>query len=299
MILPKKISVVEVGPRDGFQNVKSFIPTSIKLELIQGLISSGVKEIEITSFVHPKVLPQMADASEVAQKIIAKKSEDLRVMALVPNKRGALNAQECGIRDVAYVISVSEKHNMANVNRTTRESLMDLKELITSLPDLSVRLDVATAFGCPFQGAISEQAVVGMVEEALASGVKEIVLCDTIGVANPCQVDSLIQKTMKVCGNTPLSLHLHDTMGMGLANTLAGIQAGVSRFETSLGGLGGCPFAPGAAGNTATEDMVNMLHKMEIATGINLDSYLNTVMLAKKSIDSGFTGHVSQVCRFS
>ena len=297
MNIPQKVRVIEVGPRDGFQNLKEFIPTEVKIKEIELLIASGIKEIEVTSFVHPKAIPQMADAIEVATTI-ASRYKDLRLMALVPNARGAENALKCGINSIAYVISASEEHNKANVNRKIEESIADLKELIKNFPELNVRLDIATAFGCPFLGKVPEEKVYELIEIALNIGVKEIVLCDTIGIAYPTQVENLVQSTFRKFPGIPLVLHLHDTRGMGLANALAGLNAGISALEASVGGLGGCPFAPGAAGNTATEDMLNMFHSMGVETGIDYNKYVDALIYVKNNIQNTLIGHMINACRY-
>jgi hydroxymethylglutaryl-CoA lyase len=299
MGFPKQIEVVEVGPRDGFQNVKMHIPQVTKLMIIEEMIAAGVKVMEITSFVHPKAIPQMADAAEVVRSIVAKYGDNgFRAIALVPNLIGARNAWNCGIQEVTYVISASEKHNLANINRTREQSLAELNSIVQAMPELKVRLDVATAFGCPLLGKVDNQLVLSLIDKALECGVKEVVLCDTIGVANPSHVYQLVKTVKKNFGNIGIGLHLHDTRGMGLVNTFAAMEAGITVFETSVGGLGGCPFAPGAAGNTATEDMVNMLHAMGIVTGICLDTYLKVVHMVQTQIQSDLTSHMAKACRY-
>jgi len=299
MKLPGKVAVVEVGPRDGFQNVKAFIPTATKLKVIAAMAAAGVRVMEATSFVHPKAIPQMADAAEVAAAAVRiSEAGGLRPIALVPNLAGAKNAWAAGIRAVTYVVSASEKHNLANINRTREQSLAELAAIASELPALKVRLAVATAFGCPFLGRVDEGLVLGLAEAGLTLGVEEVVLCDTIGVANPRQVFALVRTFRRVYPRVPVALHLHDTRGMGLANTLAGLEAGVATFETSVGGLGGCPFAPGAAGNTATEDMVNMLHAMDVETGVNLEKYLAAVRMVRAEIQPELTGHMAYACKY-
>lgn len=299
MKLPNKVKIIEVGPRDGFQNLKTYIPAEIKIKEIELLIASGVKSIEVTSFVHPKAIPQMVDAVEVASAIAEKYKDKVNLMALVPNARGAENALKCGINNVAYVISASEAHNKANVNRTVQESLTDLRELIKKLPELEVRLDLATAFGCPFLGNIKEEDVLNLIDSALDAGVKEIVLCDTIGVAHPSQVYKLSQMVLDKYSGVPVTLHLHDTRGMAIANILAGLSAGIISVEGSVGGLGGCPFAPGAAGNAATEDIINMLHSEGIETGIDFDKYRKAVDFVKQNIQKDLTSHMVNACQYS
>ena len=199
MKLPEKVTVIEVGPRDGFQNVKDFIATEDKIRIIELLRNAGVTAVEVTSFVHPKAVPQMADAKEVAEKV-REKFPDLRAIALVPNERGAKNAWECGIKEVSYVISASEAHNQANVRRTVKESLEELGKIRQAVPELKVRLDIATAFGCPYAGKISQEQVFALMEEAKDFGIQEIVLCDTIGIADPVRVAGLAEAVKAVSG---------------------------------------------------------------------------------------------------
>ena len=295
----KQVNIVEVGPRDGFQNIKTFIPTVTKLSVIEGMIAAGVQVMEVTSFVHPKAIPQMVDATEVARNTALKHQDgSFHGLALVPNLIGAKKAYECGVREVSYVISASEAHNLANINRTRVQSLTELESIVREVPGLAVRLDVATAFGCPLGGRVDEKMVTSLIESALNSGVKKVILCDTIGIANPKQVSDLVKTVHRIFSGVPFGLHLHDTRGMGLANTLAGLEAGITTFETSIGGLGGCPFAPGAAGNTATEDLINMFHAMGIATGINLDKYLAVVQMVRDQIQSVLTGHMAYARKY-
>jgi hydroxymethylglutaryl-CoA lyase len=296
---PARVEIVEVGPRDGFQNVKTMIPTAVKQEIVDAVIAAGVKAMEVTSFVHPKAIPQMADAADVVRATLASPAaRDVRLFALVPNLTGAKKAYECGLREITCVISVSEKHNLANVNRTPEQSLADLAAIIAELPGLKVRLAAATVFGCPFAGSVPVEDVLRLVKSALAAGVKSVTLCDTIGVGNPRQVHEISRQVLAAAGGVPVALHLHDTRGMGLANTLAGLEAGIAIFETSVGGLGGCPFAPGAAGNTATEDTVNMLHAMGVDTGIDLGKYLAAVEIVKAKVQPQLTGHMANACSF-
>ncbi|MFZ7101108.1 MAG: hydroxymethylglutaryl-CoA lyase [Peptococcaceae bacterium] len=300
MKLPEEIKICEVGPRDGFQNIRRWIPTEEKIKIIDGLIAAKFKKIEITSFVHPKAIPQMQDAKEVSRHIIQEnKEKDIIFNALVPNLYGAEQAWEAGLQEVTFVISASEKHNQENVNKTIEESFEELKRIKDSISDLKIKVDIATAFGCPYVGDVPVRQVLSMIEHNLELNVDEICLCDTIGIANPLQVSKVIEKIRKGYSDLNFSLHLHDTRGMGLANVLVALKYGINVFETALGGLGGCPFAPGAAGNIASEDFINMVENMGIYTGIDLDKLLNTVEIVENQIILDVSSHLSKIekCR--
>lgn len=292
--LPASVSITEVGPRDGFQNVKTFIPTADKVAIIEGLIAAGLKNFELTSFVSPKAIPQLADAVDVCRTILAKYNGQINGSALVPNLRGAQSAWDAGIREVACVISVSASHNRANINRTHDESIADLAKMLESFPGMTVRVDLATAFACPFEGWVQPEAVGALAKRIHELGVKKIVLADTIGVATPDRVYALSTYMRQHFPNVDLALHLHDTRGMGLSNTLAGMMAGITAFETSVAGLGGCPFAPGAAGNTATEDMINMMRDMNIATGVSREKLLEVVGLVGEKVEAPINSHLAK-----
>lgn len=292
----QKIIITDVGPRDGFQNVKTFIDTDVKLTIIDKLYAAGVRSMELTSFVSPKAIPQMADAATVATTAISR-YPDLHTVALVPNLRGAQNAWDAGLREVACVISASEAHNKANINRTVAESVAGLAQIREALPELRIHLDAATAFGCPFTGNVPTEDVLSLVEQAYDLGIRDVTLCDTIGVANPAQVQCLLREVRAKLPDVELTLHFHNTRGMGLANIFAACELGIQRFETAVGGLGGCPFAPGADGNTATEDAVNMLHEMGYETGIDLDKYLEAVAYTQEHVDARLSGKLLGVRR--
>ena len=292
--LPKDVQLVEVGPRDGFQNVKTFIPTKEKIAIIEGLIASGLTTLEITSFVSPKAIPQMSDAVEIGEYFVSKYGSSIAASVLVPNLKGAQIAWEAGIREATCVISVSEAHNKANVNRTHEESLQELARIRESMPELKLRVDLATVFACPFSGWIQPQAVSVLVEKIKKLGIAKVVLCDTIGVATPDRVYKVGKGIRADFPDIDFSMHLHDTRGVGLVNTTAAMLAGITSFETSVGGLGGCPFAPGAAGNTPTEDVQNMLEDMGIKTGVNLVKLLDVVAKVKTSVDATLTRHMAQ-----
>lgn len=296
MNLPKTITVCEVGPRDGFQNIKTEISTDTKIAVIEGLIQSGLKRIQITSFVSPKAIPQMKDASVLCERILSKyQNSDVEFFALVPNKKGAENAYNAGIREISYVMSLSESHNKANINKTRSESVDELKNIQDSFPDLKIQADLAVAFGCPFEGDISEEIVVEYVKKVVDMEVNIVNICDTIGVANPKLVYDRFKKLKSMFKDTKFAIHIHDTRGLGLACALVAIQNNVDILETSIGGLGGCPFAPGAAGNTATEDLVNMLNGMGVYSGIDLEKLLETAEIVKEKIQQNLTGRIVNI----
>lgn len=287
----KKISIYEVGPRDGFQNQKCYIPKETKLQIIQDLVDSGVKNIQVTSFMSPKAIPQMIDSSEVAATCLAR-YPDLTLSALVPNLRGAINAWEAGLRRIFCVASLSETHNLKNINRTHEKSLAEFCEIRNTYPELDITLDLATTFGCPFDGIPSVDAAVEFAAKYVESGVNAIDLCDTIGIANPAQVRRVVAAMRAAFPELPLQVHIHDTRNMGMVNTLAAIEAGIDTVQSTLGGLGGCPFAPGASGNLATEDLVFMLNSMGYDTGIDFDSILAAAKREHKLLGEGnFSGH--------
>lgn len=291
---PGQVKIVDVGPRDGFQNVKSFIDTNTKLSIIDGLAAAGVSAIEVTSFVNPRAIPQMKDAAAVALAV-RQKYPDLEAIALVPNLRGAANASEAGIKHLSYVVSASEAHNKANVNRTIAESIAGLKEIKETYPDLNVRVDIATAFGCPYAGITPVENVIYIMKEAKCLGIKDVTLCDTIGTGNPAQVAALLSQAGNQLPEMELALHMHNTRGLALANMSTALQYGVTTFETSIGGLGGCPFAPGSEGNAATEDAVYMFEQMNVNTGIDLERLLEVVRKVQTDVDAPVTGKMLKV----
>nr|WP_320145287.1 hydroxymethylglutaryl-CoA lyase [uncultured Anaeromusa sp.] len=295
MNLPKHVEVIEVCPRDGFQNIKEAIPTATKIEIIDRLVECGFGVIEATSFVHPKAIPQMADAAEVLQSVKKKHGDRVQFVALAPNLFGAKKAIENGADGITYVTSASEDHNVANTKQTVAQSVAALEEVCKIKGSAKVRLAVATSFDCPFAGKVPTEKVVSLVEAALNAGTDEIVLADTIGTATPLQVEELLTALTLKYPKFPFVLHIHDTDGMGLANVITAMNLGITRFETAAFGLGGCPFAPGAAGNIATEDLVHMLHKMDIATGLQYNKIVETAHYIEESLHISPVGHMSRV----
>ena len=288
-----KIEVVEVGPRDGFQSVRCAAPiaSELKLEVIDKLIAAGVKHMEYTSFVSPKTIPQLADAQTVTEAVM-KKYPGLDLFALVPNLRGAQNAYELGLRKVCYVVSLSKSHNKANINRTHEQSLEAYQEIRAAYPDLEVVVDLATTFGCPFEGKYNDpQAVGNFLKDSADAGMTTCCLCDTIGIADPAQVKSVIGELKASYPNLQLQVHFHDTRGLGMVNTMAAIESGVTEVQSALGGLGGCPFAPGASGNLSTEDMVWMLNEMGFKTGVSFSKVLEAAKFQAIHIPGNYSGH--------
>jgi len=284
------IYINEIGPRDGFQNVTEFIPTEVKLAVIDRIIASGVRHIQLTSFVSPKAIPQMKDAVEVVSACL-EKYPDMDFYALVPNMRGAESAAGCGLKKVSAVISVSESHNMANIRKTVDESFTGLGEIISAFPDMKIILDAATAFGCPTEGITPYDKLKVYIERARGLGITSITLCDTIGIATPNQVREYITYLSDYFSDMDFRVHIHDTRNMGMVNTLTAVECGVKHIEVSIGGLGGCPFAAGASGNTATEDFVYMLRSIGYETGIDFDKLLDAAKFASEHIRGNFSGH--------
>ena len=287
---PKSVQLVEVGPRDGFQSVKEFIPTETKKKVIDMLVAAGCKKIQATSFVNPKAIPQMADAAEIAEYVL-KTYPDVSFYALTPNARGVQNAWDAGFREVSYVISVSAGHNMANVRRTPDESFADLRAIRERYPDMKIVLDAATTFGCPFDGVVTTEQVVAYLEKAREAGITAVDLCDTIGIANPLQVERLAGVVLEKFPEIRFGIHIHDTRNMGIVNTLTAIRSGITRVSTTCGGMGGCPFAPGASGNTSSEDLVFMLDQMGIDTGVSFEKLLETALFLKENVPANYSGH--------
>ncbi|MCI6156976.1 MAG: hydroxymethylglutaryl-CoA lyase [Peptoniphilaceae bacterium] len=292
--MEKQIQIVEVGPRDGFQSIHAdcgMISTETKLKYIEKIIDAGVSSIQFTSFVSPKAIPQLADAKEVS-RILLDKYPDLDLFALVPNLRGAKDAYELGIRKVAYVVSYSKSHNKANINRTHEESLEAYRKIRREFPDLKIEVNFATIFGCPFEGKYQDiDGILKFIQTYADEGMDSCVLADTIGIADPLQVRRFIRAIKKAFPKLGISIHLHDTRGLGMVNSLVAIEEGITKIETALGGLGGCPFAPGASGNLATEDFVWMLSEMGYQTGIDFEKIVLAAKEQAREIKGNYSGH--------
>jgi hydroxymethylglutaryl-CoA lyase len=281
--LPDRISLREVGPRDGLQN-EDPVPTEAKVELIDALSRTGVGRIEAVSFVHPKAIPQMADADEVWQRITP--AADVRYSALVPNLRGAQRALAAGFTELEVVVSASDTHNRKNVNRSTEESLDEIAQIIDLAHGrgATCQVIVSTAWGCPYEGDIPVERVVGAASRAVRDGADSMSFGDTTGMATPTRVTRLVGQFRLANPEAALNLHFHNTRGTGLANVLAALQLGVADFDASVGGLGGCPYAPGATGNIASEELVHMVEDMGVATGIDLDALIDVAARAEQVV---------------
>ena len=277
MTMREQVHVREVGPRDGLQMVQTTLSTERKLAWCRGAAAAGIHEIEVTSFVPATIVPQFADAEEVARGALA--IGGFTPTALVPNLKGAERAFAIGLPRINYVLSASEEHNLSNVRRTTEESVHDFARIVAARdaldgPRVALGAGVATAFGCTIAGAVSEARVVELAVRLAEAGADEIIVADTVGYGDPGQVHRIMSAVVKAVGEVPVACHFHDTRGLGLANVIAALEVGVRAFDASLAGLGGCPFAPGATGNIATEDTVFLLEQLGFDTGVDVDALL-------------------------
>lgn len=290
----EQIFITDVAPRDGLQNQQIHVSTEAKLELIDKLVAAGVQSVETTSFVSPKAVPQMADAGDLVPQVNARWPQ-LRSSVLVPNLKGLERAHAAGAKEIAVVLSATETMNRKNINMGLDEAL-DVSEKTLAAAHalgLKTRAYVAVAFECPFEGLTSLDEVLRLSARMRAAGAGEVVIADTIGAAAPSQVKARMSAIRDVVPLEQLSIHLHDTRGMGVANAWAALEAGVRRFDASVGGIGGCPFAPGAAGNLATEDLVLMAKQSGFATGISLDGLLDAVTFAEQQLKRSLGGRCS------
>ena len=292
--LPKSVRIREVGPRDGFQNEPETIPTAEKVRLIDLLSESGLRRLEVTSFVRPDVIPQLSDAEQVLGAI--QRREGVSFSVLIPNERGLERAlgQRDRFDEINVFVSASETHNRKNVNRSIEDSLAGLERTLATAREAGLRCEgvISTSFGCPYEGEVPPERVFAIAERLAAAGCDEVGFGDTTGMASPVQVGEFFAAARERLGTVELTAHFHNTRGQGLANVLAALQQGVDSFESSFGELGGCPVPPGATGNVATEDVVSMLHEMGIETGIDLSRLIEASRAAQEVLGRPLGAHV-------
>lgn len=288
----KQLIIQEVGPRDGLQNEAVFVPTSEKVAFVDQLSACGFKKIEVTSFTSPRAIPALKDAAEVMQQI--RRYPGVTYCALVPNVKGTERALEAQTDEVNFVMSASHSHNLENLGMTREDSLKQLADIIRALEgtDCQLSVSLSTVFGCAMEGPVASAEVERLVEQLVQLGVQQISLCDTAGMAHPAQVAALGRLFLQTWPEIAFTMHFHDTRGMGLANVLAALQVGVRRFDASVGGLGGCPYSPGASGNICTEDLVHMLNLMGYDTGIDLEPLLQVARSLPELIDRQPPGYL-------
>lgn len=292
--LPGRVRIREVGPRDGFQNEPEVIPTAEKVRLIDLLSATGLPRIEVTSFVRPDVIPQLADAEQVLAAV--ERREGVAFSVLIPNRRGLERALALRDRfdEVNFFLSASESHNRENVNRSVDESIAELEEVIPAARGEGLRVEgvISTSFGCPYEGRVEPEAVVSIAERLAAAGCEEIGFGDTTGMANPVQVGTFFELARERLPGVELTAHFHNTRGQGLANASAALGAGVTSFESSFGELGGCPVPPGSVGNVATEDLVSMFEEMGVATGVDLERLIAASAAVEDTLGRRLGSHV-------
>ncbi len=286
------IHITEVGPRDGLQNEKVILTMEEKLAFIQRLIDSGAKSIEVASFVNPKVVPQMADPEQLIAML--PQLEDVTYRALVLSKSGLERLLQTNITHVQLSFAVSDTFNQKNIRRSTEESIVEMLKIVerAKAEHKYVNLILGTVYGCPFEGNIDLQKVTTIAKQFIQAGVDEITYADTIGIAHPKAVEQSVQLFKEAASDFPLGLHLHNTRGRGLANAIAGLNSGITRFDSSIGGIGGCPFAPKAVGNICTEDFVSMIHAMGYETSINVEKYIEAAKWIEQKLDRTIEGMV-------
>jgi hydroxymethylglutaryl-CoA lyase len=290
----ERVSVYEVSPRDGLQNERATVPLSAKLRLIDALVAAGLARVEITSFVSPRWIPQLADADEVAAR--SRPPLGVAFSALCPNAKGLERARAAGMREIAVFISASETHNMKNVNKTVADTLSAFETTIAPAlaANMRVRGYVSTVWGCPFEGDVDPRRVVAIAKKLVEMGCYQVSLGDTIGVGTPRHTERILRCVLDELPSEKIAMHMHDTRGTALANVLVGLEMGIRDFDASVGGLGGCPYAPGAAGNLATEDLVYMLHGMGIRTGVDLERLVEAGRVAESVVGRPLPGKVHQ-----
>ncbi|MBP1950841.1 hydroxymethylglutaryl-CoA lyase [Virgibacillus litoralis] len=294
MNFPNQVNIKEVGPRDGLQNEAELVPADAKIEWINMLSDTGVPYIEISSFVHPDWIPQLKDATEIAQKI--KRNPDVTYAALVPNNKGLDRALEVNVDEICLFLSASETHNKNNINKTINQTLPIIENVSRKAKQSNkqVRGYVSTVFGCPYEGDIDIEKVISICDKLFTMGADEISIGDTIGVADPVQVDKVLTELLKYFPKEKLAMHFHDTRGTALANVLVSLDHGITNFDSAVGGLGGCPYAEGASGNLATDDLLYMLHRMGIETGMNIDKVIESALYIENYV-SNLSSHQMKI----
>ncbi len=292
--IPDEVSVYEVSLRDGLQNERATVPLRGKLRLVDALVAAGLRRIEITSFVSPKWIPQLEDADEVAEH--ARPPHGVTFSALCPNAKGLDRAKAAGMKEIAVFISASETHNKKNVNKTVADTLAAFEETVGPALEAGMRVRgyVSTVWGCPYEGAVDPKKALSIAQRLLGMGVYQVSLGDTIGVGTPRQTERIVQMMLAEIPREKIAMHMHDTRGTALANVLVGLELGIRDFDASVGGMGGCPYAPGAAGNLATEDLVYMLHGMGVKTGVDLERLWEAGKVAESIIGRPLPGKVHQ-----
>lgn len=299
MKLVEDVKIYEVGLRDGLQLEEKILTVAEKRVIFSLLREANVAEVEFGSFVHPRLVPQMANTAEFYSHI--KQYDDMELVALIPNLKGLEIAEENRVKSVNYVISASDTHNQQNVRQTTEESLNNFKVLsqYASEHNITLNVTVGTSFGCPFEGTVSEKRIMNILDSILLHNIKRITLADTTGMANPKQVYNLTKAVVDEWRNFEFGCHFHNTRGMGLSNIIAGLEAGIKIYDASLGGIGGCPFAPGATGNVCTEDVVHMLEEMGVKTSIDLDKLIDASNKLKETLGHDLPGQVAKAGKSS
>ncbi|MDX2440350.1 MAG: hydroxymethylglutaryl-CoA lyase [Desulfobacterales bacterium] len=295
--LPDKVTLIEVGPRDGFQFETKIVPTLLKAEIISGLVDAGLKDIQATSFVHPDVVPQMADAEDLLKRL--PKRNDVRYSALVLNEKGVERAHLSGLQHIEISISASDTHSRKNAGMPFQKALEKGKDMIRLAQEynMEIRAGIQCAFGCVYEGRISEERVLKIAKDFLEIGIQTLAISDTTGMADPLLIKNLLKKLIPKIGNTPVVFHLHDTRGLGLVNVMAAMECGVTRFDTALAGMGGCPFVSGAAGNIATEDTAWLMKSLNIETGVNISKVAKCSQKLEKFFEKKFPGKMHRLIR--
>ena len=287
---PQKVTVIEVGPRDGFQYESTIIPTELKVQIIEDLVDAGISHIQVTSFVNPKKVLQMADAEKLVE--LLPKNEHVIYSGLVLNTKGVERAAAAGISDVEISISASDTHGLKNAGMSFSQAISQAKDMIRLAKSFhqTIRASVQCSFGCAFEGEVDTRRVIQIIEEYLEHGVDAVCLSDTTGMATPLKLEYLLEKVIPMAKQIPVMLHLHDTRGLGLVNVMTALLIGVKHFDTSLGGMGGCPFVPNASGNIATEDTLYLLESLGIETGIDKTRVAECSIKLEQFLNKRFSG---------